>query len=448
MNLYLRRTVRLADPRPEPTAADLSLPERLFIPLRQHSGPAAEAIVEPDQVVSEGELIGRPDPEEFESAPVHAPCPGKVVRLVNKPLIGGQTGPCVELEPTGPPSEVPGELPQSHHEPDPGQIFGRLAAAGVVASGIQALPVIRDMTPYDQDRFLDRPEGTEVKSIYTLIVSGVDREPGLAHQRHLAQANHPALSRGINAIHTLSGAAKTVVVGDSRGGEARSLAGLLDHGLRSAMTVDGGLYPNGLKPVLIKTVTGDETPLPLGDPREVGAFFVRLETAYWVGLAVALGRPQTGKWITVTSPDGRCRVMCVMLGTPVGHILENLGVSPAQGGKVIIGGMLSGYTIYDLQTPITKQMGGVVVLDPDQVVRFEPQPCIGCGLCARVCPTRLVPGMLSKYCEYGRFEAAEESNLAHCIECGLCAYVCPAKRPMVHYFRHAKEELLAGRTAQ
>jgi electron transport complex protein RnfC len=447
MNLYLRRTVRLADPRPEPAPADLPLPKRLFIPLKQHLGRAVEALVAPDQVVAEGELIGRPDPEAFDSAPVHAPCPGRVVRLVNKPLIGGQTGLCVELEVTGEPSPVPEELPKGHHEPDRELMFGRLMEAGVVASGVQALPVIRDMTPYGQDTFLERPEGTEVKSIYTLIVSGVDREPGLAHQRHLARISHPALAHGINAVHTLSGAAKTVVVGDSRGGDAGSLTGLLDHGLRVAMTVDGGLYPNGLKPVLIKTVTGDETPLPLADPREVGAFFIRLETAYWVGLAVALGRPQTGKWITVTGPEGRCRVMCVMLGTPVGHILEHLGISPAEGGKVIIGGMLSGYTIYDLETPITKQMGGVVVLSPEQVVRFEPQPCIGCGLCARVCPTRLVPGMLSKYCEYGRFEQAEDNNLAHCIECGLCAYVCPAKRPMVHYFRHAKEELLAGRAA-
>ncbi len=135
----------------------------------------------------------------------------------------------------------------------------------------------------------------------------------------------------------------------------------------------------------------------------------------------------------------------VPLGTPVGHILENLNLVPAEGGKIIIGGLLTGHTVYDLETPITKQMGGLIVLRPDQVKRFEPQPCINCGLCVEACPVRIVPGQLSKYCEYGRFEEAEANDLALCIECGLCAYVCPAKRPMIHYFRHAKEELMAGR---
>jgi electron transport complex protein RnfC len=90
----------------------------------------------------------------------------------------------------------------------------------------------------------------------------------------------------------------------------------------------------------------------------------------------------------------------------------------------------------------------VVILPPDRVRRFEPLPCINCGLCVQACPTRLLPGMISKYCEYGRFEEAEAADLFHCIECGLCAYVCPAKRPMIHYFRHAKEEIMVRRAGQ
>ncbi|MBW1712697.1 MAG: 4Fe-4S dicluster domain-containing protein, partial [Deltaproteobacteria bacterium] len=242
-------------------------------------------------------------------------------------------------------------------------------------------------------------------------------------------------------------AARSVVVGD-RESQPAALAQLIGHGQRSWLTLDSGLYPSGLKLPLIKRVTGHETPLPQADPREVGVFFVRLEEVYWAGLAVALGRPQTGKWLTVAGPNGQRSQVLVPLGTPVRHILEHLDLKPAQGGKVILGSLLTGMTIYDLTTPVTKQVDGLLVLSPQQVRSFEPQPCINCGLCVRACPMRLVPGQLSKYCEYNCFDEAEDHDLFNCIECGLCAYVCPAKRPMVQYFRHAKEEIMARRVGQ
>ncbi len=444
MNLFLRRSVRLAESRQTATLAEIPLPSLLFIPLKQHSGPEAEPVVEVGQEVSEGQLLGRAPLDRPDSAPVHTPCAGKVVGLVNKPLIGGKMGLCLAIEPSSPPTPLPEESDQGHHEPDRKELFKVIREAGVVAGGVRALPLSRDVTPYHQAEYLSEEDESEVKSIYTLVVSAVDREPVLAHQGYLAQANHPLLGVGLNAIQTLTNSARTVIAGD-RGTDAEALAGLIRFGHRSSLSVDGSLYPNGLKQVLVKTVTGDEIPQPLDDPREVGVFFVRLEEAFWAGLAVTAGRPQFGKWLTVTGPDGQRRVALALLGTPVGHILESLDLTPAEGGKVIIGGLLTGHTVYDLETPITKQMGGLIVQRPDQVRRFEPRPCISCGLCVEVCPSRIVPGQLSKYCEYGRFEEAENNDLALCIECGLCAYVCPAKRPMIHYFRHAKEELMAGR---
>ena len=404
-------------------------------------------MVEVGQEVTEGQLIGQAPSGRPDSAPIHAPCAGKVAGLVNKPLIGGKLGLCLVIEPSGPPAPLPGEVDLGHHEPDREHLFNAVKEAGVVAAGVRALPLSRDVTPYQQELVQEDEIGAaeaRIKSIYTLVVSAVDGEPVLAHQAYLAKENHPLLGVGLNAIQVLSQAARTVVVGD-RQTDAKGLSDLVHYGHRSHTNVDGDLYPNGLKQTLVKAVTGDEIPQPLDDPREVGVLFVRLEEAFWAGVAVATGRPQFGKWLTVTGPDGQRRIAMVCLGTPVGHILESLGLTPADGGKIIIGGLMTGHTVYDLETPITKQMGGLIVLRPDQVKMFEPKPCINCGLCAQVCPSRIIPGQLSKYCEYGRFEEAEANDLALCIECGLCAYVCPAKRPMIHYFRHAKEELMAGR---
>jgi len=58
----------------------------------------------------------------------------------------------------------------------------------------------------------------------------------------------------------------------------------------------------------------------------------------------------------------------------------------------------------------------------------------------------LLPNMLGRYCEFSQFEdAARMYDLFTCIECGLCAYVCPSRRPLVHFIRYGKWELLLKR---
>jgi electron transport complex protein RnfC len=212
--------------------------------------------------------------------------------------------------------------------------------------------------------------------------------------------------------------------------------------------MDNSVYPNGLVQVQVKKATGREIPLPYGDPRDIGVVFARMETVFWTGLAVTNGLPQTSKYLTVVAPTGASYFVKATIGTSVRHILDKLELKPESGGKVIMGGRLTGNAIFDLDIPITKEVDGIVLIDPKLVRNFDIEPCFNCGICTRVCPTYLSPGLLSKLCEFDKYEEAEEQNLFHCIECGMCSYVCPSKRPMVHYFRHAKEELLAGRAEQ
>jgi electron transport complex protein RnfC len=263
----------------------------------------------------------------------------------------------------------------------------------------------------------------------------------------LAIEPNPALLAGLRFFQLITGAAKTIIVADKYFNEAK-WGGFLDRGEVNLILQDNARYPCSLSYNLIYNLTGREIPLPLGRSRDVGVAFVRLESAYWAGLAAILERPQTHKWVTVAQDKGSGRLLLVPLGTPVGHILKEVDLEVQEGGKVILGGRMTGYAIYDLDIPITKEIDGLIVQTPDQVRRYTQEPCFNCGICVRVCPTRLIPGELSKYCEYNRFEDAESKDLFGCIECGLCAYVCPAKRPMIHFFRHAKEEIAVRRAGQ
>jgi len=104
-----------------------------------------------------------------------------------------------------------------------------------------------------------------------------------------------------------------------------------------------------------------------------------------------------------------------------------------------------GMAQYELSVPITKEVHAVFVMTKDEIqVVGDYRECINCGLCVSVCPVNLIPGMLSMYCAKDRFEMAEAEGLFRCIECGCCDYVCPSQRPLVHLFRHAKNQLMEG----
>ena len=440
------RAVRFPDPTPVKALEEIPLADKLIISLKQHAGPPARAVVEVGAEVEAGQLLAAPAEDAFDAAPVHSPVAGKVVEAIWKRDHHGQEQSCLVIEPSGDMPALPAadSLPPANLGPD--GIIDRIARAGVVSSGREGEPLALELTPNPPRQYLAASGAPVARPIEALLLAAVDIEPGVQVHRRLAVAPSPALTAGLAAMKTASGAGKVIVAGDKSLDQPAWTAVLGEED--EIFILDNTKHPLGMTQVLTLAVTGRETPLPYGAPRDVGLALVRAETAYWAGLAVTAEQPQTAKWVSIIGPDGQTALALAPLGTPIGFLLKQVGVIELNGGKVIIGGYMTGTTTFDLDAPITKEIDSIAVLRERDVAHFGQDPCISCGLCAQYCPTRLMPGELSKYCEYGRFEDAEKHNLMHCIECGLCAYVCPAKRPMVHYIRHAKEELLARRAGQ
>jgi electron transport complex protein RnfC len=69
-----------------------------------------------------------------------------------------------------------------------------------------------------------------------------------------------------------------------------------------------------------------------------------------------------------------------------------------------------------------------------------PSPCIQCGWCVDVCPTRLDP--------VGMFNASRQrlddgwlaDQLPWCIDCGLCSHVCPSALPLTQMIAKARQD--------
>ncbi len=58
------------------------------------------------------------------------------------------------------------------------------------------------------------------------------------------------------------------------------------------------------------------------------------------------------------------------------------------------------------------------------VLHFDVNKCLGCGNCARVCPTNTITMVP---CEKTKLKRAPRFELSKCVFCGSCIDVCPTK---------------------
>jgi electron transport complex protein RnfC len=189
-------------------------------------------------------------------------------------------------------------------------------------------------------------------------------------------------------------------------------------------------------------LTGLEVPTQ-GLPAQIGILCQNVGTAAAVGDAVIRGRPLVSRVVTVTGRSvATPRNLEVPIGTPVSALIAHCGGYRRLPRKLVCGGPMMGFELFDAEVPITKAANCVLALSPSEAP--DPGPalaCIRCGRCAEVCPVRLLPQQLYWYARAKDLDRAQEYNLFDCIECGCCAAVCPSHIPLVQYYRYAKTEV-------
>ncbi len=178
----------------------LPLPKALYLPLQQHIGAPAEAVVEAGQRVLKGQLLalaGGPV-----SAPVHAPTSGLVAAIatMTAPHPSGLAQPTIILEPDG--REEWAALPPPIPDPfaaDPAVIRARVADCGIVGMGGATFPSAVKLAL-----------GTEHK-LDILLLNGAECEPYLTCDDRLMRERAEAVLDGARIMAHALGAARVVV---------------------------------------------------------------------------------------------------------------------------------------------------------------------------------------------------------------------------------------------
>ena len=409
----------------------LPLADRYIIPLKQHIGHEGELCVQP------GDYLLRGQPLTFGNGrmlPVHAPTSGTVTAIAPHMTAhpSGLTETCVFITPDGDDRWIERETIGDYRQLSREEVVTRIHQAGVAGLGGAGFPTATKLKG-------------GLRGINTLIINAAECEPYITADDRLMQDYAAEVLEGCRILGWVLQAERVLIgIEDNKPQAIAALRQALGKESDLAIRVVPTKYPSGGAKQLTKILTGKEVPHG-GRSTDIGVLMQNVGTAWAVKRAIIDGEPITERVVTLTGEAiARPANVWGRLGTPVSHLLREVGFKPGKNQMVIMGGPLMGFTLPALDVPIVKISNCILAPSASEMgEELEEQSCIRCSACADACPANLLPQQLFWYSQGGDHDKARAHHIDDCIECGACAYVCPSNIPLVQYYRQEKAELRA-----
>jgi electron transport complex protein RnfC len=406
----------------------LPLPKSVFIPVGQHIGAPAEAIVQKGDQVKVGQLIAKSS--GFVSANIHSSVSGTVKKVETGPDTSGYPKKGIYIDVEGDiwdekidrTSDLNSEISL-----DSAGILSKIQDAGIVGLGGATFPTHVKLVP---------PKGMKAD---VLLINGVECEPYLTSDHRMMLEHTEELIVGVQLLMKALNVTKAAIGIENNKPDAISkiIKTAYKHSNISVVPLKVK-YPQGGEKQLIKAVTGRE----IGSgalPISVGAVVTNIATTFAVYEAVQKNKPLFERVVTVTGKSLKNPSnFKARIGTSIGELIEAAGGLPENCGKIINGGPMMGKAVTNTEIPVTKGTSGILMMPETEAKRGEIMPCIRCSRCVSVCPMGLEPFLLMTVSEKQIWERAESERIMDCIECGSCSYTCPANRPLLDYIRLGK----------
>lgn len=407
------------------------LPKQAIIPLVQHIGAPAQAVVAVGAKVKVGELLAKAG--GFVSANICSPVSGTVTKIDAATDAWGAPMQAIFIDVEGDEwlegidtsDTLVKDITLSSEE-----IVERIKQHGIVGLGGATFPTyVKLMIPKDK------------KAEY-VIINAAECEPYLTCDNRLLLEKPYEFLVGVKVIMKAVNAPKGVVGIEVNKMEA---AKKLDEIVKNDKYFEGieiqplkTKYPQGGEKQLIKSVTGREVPsgkLPI----ETGCVVVNVASTFAIYEAVQKNKPLVYRVVTVTGKSvKKPSNFLTRIGTPANMLIEAAGGLPEDTANLINGGPMMGKSVSVTTFPTIKGTSGILMLNEKDAQPRKVSNCIRCGKCMQACPMGLEPYLLNRLARQNKFEETEKHNIMDCIECGSCEFTCPANIPLADYIRYGK----------
>ncbi len=405
----------------------------LVFSMAQHIGAPAKPIVQKGDKVLVGQKIG--EAGGFISANICSSVSGTVKAVEPRMMLNGSNVMCVVIENDGKYTGIEGlGKDRDYTKLSNDEIREIVKEAGIVGMGGAGFPTNVKLTPKDPDK------------IDYILVNGAECEPYLTSDYRQMLECPEEIVGGLKVILKLFDKAKGYIcIEDNKPDAIAKMKEVVRGESRIEVKALKTKYPQGGERTLISAATGRKI-YSAKLPADAGCIVDNIATVIAIYRAVCKSTPLITRVMTLTGDAFKTPVnVNVRLGASHAELVEEGGGFSREPAKIISGGPMMGFAMFDLNVPITKTSSSLLALTKDEVAENEPSPCIRCGRCVNACPGNLVPQKMAQAAMNNDYDAFVKLNGMECYECGSCTFVCPAKRPLTQTFKQARQYVMAQR---
>ncbi len=404
----------------------------LVFPLSQHIGAPAKPIVNIGDKVLRGQMIA--EAGGFVSAPVHSSVSGTVKAIEKRRVVTGDLIDSIIIENDNEYSEIDYPKAKDLSDMTKEEIIACVKDAGVVGMGGAGFPTHVKLSPKEPDK------------IDYCIVNGAECEPYLTSDYRRMLEEPEKVVSGLKCMLKLFDNAKGIIaIEDNKKDCIEKIKELVANDPDISVKALKTKYPQGAERQLIYASTGRAINSDML-PADAGCIVDNIDTVVAIHNAVINRIPLMERIVTVTGDAiADPRNFKVYIGTNYHELIDEAGGFKEEPVKIVSGGPMMGFGIFNLDLPTTKTASALLCLTKDDVSEIAPSACINCGRCIEVCPGRVAPKMLAECAEHFDEDKFVKLGGMECCECGCCSYVCPARRGLTQSIKSMRKIVLGKR---